>query len=119
MTPQAFGQQLRRQREERGITLPQVAERTKVPLRLLRSLEEGKCFRWPGGIYSRGYVRAYALTIAMDPEETVSTFTRCYPEFAPEGAPAPPEAMPAVETTIERLKDAVAALARTRRGVSA
>lgn len=51
---------------------------------LLRSLEGGGCEGWPGGIYSRGYVRGYAEAIGVDPEAVVTAFAECYPAFAPD-----------------------------------
>jgi cytoskeletal protein RodZ len=113
VTPQAFGQKLRREREKKRITLDQLAARTKVAASLLRSLEAGDCARWPGGIYSRGFVRAYAEGTGMDPDHTVSMFVECYPEFAPEADPlqeAPAGDDP--QTLREKLKAAVTALFR-------
>lgn len=113
MTPQAFGQKLRREREKKRITLDQLATRTKVAASLLRSLEAGDCARWPGGIYSRGFVRAYAEGTGMDPEHTVSLFVECYPEFAPEADPLQdPPATEDPQTLREKLKSAVTALFR-------
>lgn len=113
MTPQAFGLKLRREREKKRITLDQLAARTKVAASLLRSLEAGDCARWPGGIYSRGFVRAYAEGTGMDPEHTVAMFVECYPAFAPE--PEPVEEAPRNEgphTLREKLKSVVTALFR-------
>lgn len=109
MTPQSFGGQLRKLREQRRITLGEIAQRTKVSVGLLRSLESGGCEGWPGGIYSRGYVRAYARAIGVDPEEVLAAFLECYPAFAPEagaGQPALPDSAP--QTPIERIKAALA-----------
>jgi cytoskeleton protein RodZ len=120
VTRQTFGQQLRRHRDKRGMSLQTVAAQTKVSAGLYKSLESGECDRWPGGIYSRGMVRAYAAAIGLDPEETVTRFTECYPEFAPEPVPDPsvdPEPPP--QTTLEKLKAVVLELARSRRETSA
>lgn len=113
MTPQAFGQKLRREREKKRISLDQLATRTKVAASLLRSLEAGDCARWPGGIYSRGFVRAYAEGTGMDPEHTVAMFVECYPEFAAPIDPVPetPEAE-GPQTPRDKLKSFVAALFR-------
>ena len=111
MTPQAFGEKLRREREKKHITLDQLAARTKVAASLLRSLEAGECTRWPGGIYSRGFVRAYAEGIGMDPEQTVAIFVECYPGFAPAADPVQePPADERPQTPLEKLKSVVAAL---------
>jgi cytoskeletal protein RodZ len=89
VTRQAFGQYLRKHRDRRGLAIARVAELTKVSASLLRSLENGDCARWPGGIYSRGFVRAYANAVGLDPENAVALFTECYPEFAPAPATDP------------------------------
>ena len=120
MTPQTFGQQLRRHREKRRITLREIASQTKVSAGLFESLESGECARWPGGIYGRGFVRADATAVGLDPEQVVSIFSDCYPQFALEVPEEPaPEAPEPPQTMLARLKGAVAAwfrvLADTRR----
>lgn len=113
MTRQTFGQKLRRERERRRITLTQLATRTKVSASLYRSLESGNCARWPGGIYGRGFVRAYAEAVGLDADDTVALFSECYPEFAtppPPDAPPPDEAQDETGVTLEKVKAAISAL---------
>jgi cytoskeletal protein RodZ len=108
VTPESFGQQLRRYREKRKVTLDQVAQQTKVSASLLRSLEAGECSRWPGGIYSRGYMRSYALAIGLDPERAVELFSHCYPQLVAGEFPEPdPAAQSAPQSPLDRLKAAV------------
>ena len=71
----AFGDRVRRQRERRGVSLEAIARATKVPASLFAGLERGDCARWPGGVYSRAYVRAYAQAIGLDPDEAVGRTT--------------------------------------------
>jgi cytoskeleton protein RodZ len=116
VTPQSFGRQLRKLREQRRVTLEMIEKRTKISVGLLRSLENGGCEGWPGGIYSRGYIRAYAETIGVDPEHVLAAFVECYPAFAP--APAvepvpvaaerPPALLERLKALFERLRAAVA-----------
>jgi len=109
VTPQSFGGQLRKLREQHRVTLEVIEKKTKVSMSLLRSLENGGCEGWPGGIYSRGYVRAYAEAIGVDPEHVLAAFVECYPRFAP--APVV-EAAPELEapplTLFEEVKAIVA-----------
>ena len=70
----AFGPNLRRQRIQRGVTLEQIAEATKVSVSLWAGLERNDLSRWPNGIYARSYIRTYALAIGADPEATVDEF---------------------------------------------
>jgi transcriptional regulator with XRE-family HTH domain len=82
----SFGQSLRRQRELRGVSLEAIAAATKVSASLLAGLERGDCSRWPGGIYSRAYVRDYAKAIGLEPSEVAARFAEYYSETAhPDG----------------------------------
>jgi transcriptional regulator with XRE-family HTH domain len=109
VTPQSFGGQLRKLREQQRVTLEMIEKKTKVSMSLLRSLENGGCEGWPGGIYSRGYVRAYAETIGVDPEHVLAAFVECYPAFAPgPTVEAVPEAEARPQTLVERVKAVVA-----------
>lgn len=89
MTPEAFGEKLRRRRERDGISLLTIADQTKISRRLFADLERGDCSRWPAGLYARAYVRAYAQAIGLDSDEVVGEFCDLFPQFAP---PPPPEA---------------------------
>ena len=81
-----FGERLKRVREARGISLRDIAEHTKLSVRALEALERNDISRLPGGIFSRGLVRAYAEHIGADPESTVQEFiARFHRHFDDEG----------------------------------
>jgi transcriptional regulator with XRE-family HTH domain len=80
MTRDAFGPNLRRLRIQRGITLPQIVDATKVSIELLTGLERNDFTYWPGGIYARAYIRQYAYAIGVDPDATVDEFCRSFPQ---------------------------------------
>jgi transcriptional regulator with XRE-family HTH domain len=93
----AFGDRARRQRERRGVTLEAIANATKIPASLFAGLERGDCSRWPAGVYSRAYVRAYAEAIGLDPNEAVEDFTAAFAETVwPDGTGAPAKRLKAV-----------------------
>jgi hypothetical protein len=75
-----FGSTLRATRERRGMSLRQIAARTKISLSVLEALERNDICRLPGGIFSRAFVRAYASEIGLDPEEVVQDFIAQFPE---------------------------------------
>jgi cytoskeletal protein RodZ len=50
-------------RQSKGITLQQIAESTKISIRYLRAIEEGRLTILPGGVYSISYIRQYAQAI--------------------------------------------------------
>jgi len=77
---EAFGPNLRRIRLQRGVSLQQLAETTKVSESLWAGLERNDFSRWPTGIYARSFVREYATAIGLDPETTVDDFCRWFPQ---------------------------------------
>ena len=74
-----FGARIRQAREQRGISLHQIAETTKISVSVLEALERNDISRLPGGIFSRGFVRCYAVEIGVDPEQTVRDFMAQFP----------------------------------------
>ena len=77
---EGLGARLRAERERRGITLPAIAASTKVNASLFDALERDDISRWPQGIFRRSFVRAYAQTIGLDPEETLKEFLDQFPD---------------------------------------
>jgi cytoskeleton protein RodZ len=69
-----FGAHLRRAREARGVTLRRIADVTKISVRALEAVERNDFSRLPGGIFTRSFVRAYAVEAGLDPDETVRQF---------------------------------------------
>ena len=53
-------------RRNRGISLQQIAEVTKIGVRTLEAIEQGDFERLPGGIYNTSYIRQYARAIDYD-----------------------------------------------------
>ncbi len=70
----SFGERLRREREMRGITIEEIAEATKIGSRNLRALEEEKFDLLPGGIFNKGFVRAYSKYLGLDEEQAVADY---------------------------------------------
>jgi cytoskeletal protein RodZ len=69
-----FGEELRRERESRGVALETISEKTKVITRYLTALENEKFDALPGGILSKGIVRGYARTVGLDEAVWVERF---------------------------------------------
>jgi cytoskeletal protein RodZ len=69
-----FGEELRRERESRGVALETISEKTKVITRYLTALENEKFEALPGGILSKGIVRGYARTVGLDETVWVERF---------------------------------------------
>lgn len=75
-----FGPNLRRIREQRGIALEHLADRTNVDVDMWAALERNDFSRWPSGIFARAFIREYARAIGIDPESTVDEFCRHFPQ---------------------------------------
>lgn len=62
-----IGSELKAARESRKITLEAVSQRTKIPLKYLEALEENRFDVFPSHTYAKGFIRAYAKVVGMDP----------------------------------------------------
>ena len=86
----SFGENLRREREKRSITLDQISQSTKIGTRMLQALEEDRFTQLPGGIFNKGFVRAYARHVGLDEDQTVADYLEAsgeIPAFKPESPP--------------------------------
>src|SRR5450759_4629641 len=61
-------------RRNRGISLEQIAESTKISIRSLRAIEEGDFRKLPGGIYNTSYIRQYARAVNVDESDLVAVY---------------------------------------------
>ena len=79
----SFGARLRLTREQSGLTLRQIADATKLGVRVLDALEHDRIKQLPNGIYRRAIVRAYATEVGLDPEKTLRAFLSTHPDDLP------------------------------------
>ncbi len=70
----SFGERLKLEREKRKITLEQISSSTKIGTRMLQALEEDKFNQLPGGIFNKGFVRAYSRCVGLDEDQTVADY---------------------------------------------
>ena len=61
-----FGESLREEREQRGVTLEAISEATKVSVRHLAALERDQDRDLPGGVFNRGFVQSYCRYLGLD-----------------------------------------------------
>lgn len=62
-----FGDRLRQARETKGLSLETIAESTRIARRHLSALERGDLEALPSGPFAKGYIRAYAEYLGVDP----------------------------------------------------
>ncbi len=77
--PTGVGAGLRQRREERRVSLRQIAATTKISHGALEAIERDDIKRLPGGIFTRAFVRAYASELELDPERTLAEFLAQFP----------------------------------------
>ena len=73
------GGTLRRARERRGLSLREIANATKIAMPTLEAIERNDIARLPGGIFSRGFVRSYAIEVGLEPEGMIQAFMGQFP----------------------------------------
>ncbi len=89
----SFGEELRRERVIRDISLEEISQSTKISVRLLRALEESDVQKLPAPTFTRGFIRAYARHLGIDPEEKVNAYLADLADEAPD-APSAKKARP-------------------------
>ena len=71
---ESIGSYLRRERELRKISLEEVSEQTRVKLDYLQAIESEHFEKLPGMTFARGYLKAYASYIGLNPEDVLLRF---------------------------------------------
>jgi cytoskeleton protein RodZ len=70
----SFGVRLKQEREQRGVTLEEISSTTKIGTRMLQALEEDHFDQLPGGIFNKGFIRAYARCLGLDEEQAIADY---------------------------------------------
>jgi cytoskeletal protein RodZ len=87
-----FGEELKRHRLLREVSLESIASATKISVRHLQALEKGDLQRLPAPVFTRGFIRAYAGFLGLEPEEMVNAYLS---EFGGSGRTQPLGSAPA------------------------
>jgi len=77
-----LGALLRKAREQRGYTLDDIQEVTKIRKRYLEAIENGEYKVLPGSFYVRAFVKTYAETVGLDAEEVLRLYQKELPKPA-------------------------------------
>jgi cytoskeletal protein RodZ len=70
----SFGEELRREREIRGISLKEIADATKISKRFLDAIERNDHRILPAPVFTRGFVREYAKYLGLNADEMVNRY---------------------------------------------
>jgi len=71
---ETLGEKLRAAREERGISLSEVAEQTRIAPMYIECIEKDNYKPLPGGIFNKGFVKSYARYVGFDEQEALQDY---------------------------------------------
>ncbi len=73
---ETLGEKLRQAREEKGYTISEVSENTRISPLYLESIENNDYSILPGGIFNKGFVKSYAKFVGIDEQEALLEYSR-------------------------------------------
>lgn len=79
-----LGEKLRQAREERDISISEVAEHTRISPLYLKAIEEDDYSTLPGGIFNKGFIKSFAKYVGVDENEAMQDYARQYSSQARE-----------------------------------
>lgn len=72
----SIGAKLQQQRVSQGATIDEVAGLTRIPARFLDAIEKDDFTQLPGLVFTRNFVRQYAVSLKLDPEPLLAELPR-------------------------------------------
>lgn len=69
------GTALRRQRETKRMGLAEVSRVTRIPVSTLEAIEQDHFDDLPGEVFVRGFLKSYAQTVGLLPDDVVARYT--------------------------------------------
>ena len=73
---ESVGEFFRQVRETKGLTLDEVASKTRIRSDFVQALEEGNFAKLPDQVFARGFVRSYARSLGLDEEDAIHRFAQ-------------------------------------------
>lgn len=93
---ESLGHYLRHERELRQMSLEEIAQTTRIPIRMLQHLEDDDLERLPGEVFTRGFLKSYARSVGLSVDDVLARHGQR--QSQPEIAPAPITAITPPET---------------------
>lgn len=72
---EAVGEFFKQVRETKGLTIDEVASKTRIRTDFLKALEDGNFAKLPDQVFAKGFVRTYARSLGLDEEDAIHRFT--------------------------------------------
>jgi len=73
---ESIGEFFRQVRETKGLTIDEVASKTRIRTDFVKALEEGNFAKLPDQVFARGFVRSYARSLGLDEEDAIHRFAQ-------------------------------------------
>src|SRR2546422_2620045 len=73
-----IGGELRRARTARNFSLEDISRRTRISPFVLRAIEANDFDQVPGGLFTRGFLRAYAREVGLDGENLIREYRAAF-----------------------------------------
>src|SRR5260221_12082763 len=77
-----LGEKLRQAREEKGFSLSEVADQTRISSLYLESIENDDYRILPGGIFNKGFVKSYAKFVGLSEQEALLDYSKLLSDSA-------------------------------------
>lgn len=85
---ESIGRYLKNEREIRQVSLEELSQTTRIPLRHLSNLEDDRLERLPGDVFVRGFLKSYAKAVGLVPADVLRRFEgQSRPSVEPSAAP--------------------------------
>lgn len=88
-SPEEFGKSLQELREDRGLSLDFIANKSKISHQVLNALEAGSFAKLPPAVFSRTFLRQYLNILQEDPSPWIATFDRLWKKWEEASQPFP------------------------------
>lgn len=81
----SIGEELKRERELKGISLQEISDSTKVNISFLQALEQDEFNRLPGSFFTKGIIRTYAHYVGIDEKQILDSYLESMKRQSPGG----------------------------------
>jgi len=78
---ESVGEFFRQVRETKGLTVDEVASKTRIRTDFVRALEDGNFAKLPDQVFAKGFVRSYARSLGLDEEDAIHRFIQSAGSF--------------------------------------
>ena len=73
---ESIGEFFKQVRETKGLTIDEVASKTRIRTDFVKALEDGNFAKLPDQVFARGFVRSYARSLGLDEEDAIHRFAQ-------------------------------------------